>query len=106
MPKKSAGRASRARAQRHSRPAPRPGAVLPFERTASAAPPIGTPGVTGSVVGAAIPARPAVRTVRPARVGSLIPITDYRYVMADLRRIGVLAAAAFVILIGLTFVIH
>jgi hypothetical protein len=33
-------------------------------------------------------------------------INDYSYVGADLRRIAVLAAGAFAILIGLTFVVH
>jgi hypothetical protein len=46
------------------------------------------------------------RTYRPARGSSLPMITDYRYVFADLRRIGLLAAGAFIILIILTFVIH
>jgi hypothetical protein len=32
-------------------------------------------------------------------------ITDYGYVAKDLRRIGILAGAAFAILIGLSFVI-
>jgi hypothetical protein len=46
------------------------------------------------------------RAPRPARASSLTAITDYSYVFADLRRIGVLAAAAFLVLIGLTFVVH
>jgi len=33
-------------------------------------------------------------------------INDYSYVGADLRRIAMLAGGAFVVLIGLTFVIH
>jgi len=33
-------------------------------------------------------------------------ITDYHYVLDDLRRVGILAALAFLVLIGLTFVIH
>jgi hypothetical protein len=43
---------------------------------------------------------------RPARASSLPAITDYGYVFADLRRIGILAAVAFLVLIGLTFVVH
>jgi hypothetical protein len=33
-------------------------------------------------------------------------INDYSYVFADLRRIGLFAAAAFAALVGLTFVVH
>ncbi len=113
MPKKQAGRSTRARASRPAiRPSARPSAAVPVESTPLVSPSIGTPGVTGSSVGPSFApgprsaARAAARTYRAPRMGSLIPITDYSYVMADLRRIGVLAGAAFIILIGLTFVIH
>ena len=112
MPKKSGGKASRARASRPARQSARPSAVVPFDSAPVVAPPIGTPGVTGSSVGSAYapratsPSRTPSRSYRAPRAGSLIPITDYSYVMADLKRIGVLAAVAFVILAGLTFVIH
>ena len=113
MPKKQAGRPSRARASRPpTRPSARPSAAVPVESAPLVSPSFGTPGVTGSPVGptyaprSASPPRAANRVYRAPRIGSLIPITDYSYVMADLRRIGVLAGAAFVILIGLTFVIH
>ena len=43
---------------------------------------------------------------RPARSNAPSLVTDYAYVMSDLRRIGVLAGAAFVLLVALTFVIR
>ncbi len=43
---------------------------------------------------------------RPARPSAPTLVTDYAYVMADLRRIGILAARAFALLIALTFVIR
>ena len=43
---------------------------------------------------------------RPGRQTGPTLVTDYAYVMADLRRIGILAAAAFAILVVLTFVIR
>lgn len=47
--------------------------------------------------------RPAARSSR----GQSAPLpTDYGYVATDLRRIGIMAAAAVVILVGLSFLIH
>ena len=43
---------------------------------------------------------------RPIRGGPTPVTVDYHYVLADLRRIGLLALVAFVILGGLTLVIH
>jgi hypothetical protein len=43
---------------------------------------------------------------RTARAAGPTIITDYSYVTKDLRRIGVLAGAAFAILIGLSFVVR
>ncbi|MGH2457447.1 MAG: hypothetical protein ACRDIY_01105 [Chloroflexota bacterium] len=113
MPKKQAGRTARARASRPpTRPSARPSAAVPVERAPMMPPSIGTPGVTGSPIAptytprSASPTRAASRSYRAPKLGSLIPITDYNYVIADLRRIAMLAAAAFVILIGLTFLIH
>ena len=113
MPKKQAGRPSRARANRPStRPSARPSAAVPVESAPLISPSFGTPGVTGSAVTPTYTPRPASPTRAPSRIyraprtGSLIPITNYSYVMADLRRIGVLAVAGFVVLIGLTFVVH
>lgn len=112
MPKKSGGKASRARASRPARQSPRPSAALPFDSTPAVAPPVGTPGITGSATGHPMPARASGaprtpnRSYRSPRSGGLIPITDYSYVLTDLRHIGILAAAAFVILAGLTFVVH
>jgi hypothetical protein len=103
-----------------------PGSTTPAKRPvapASVRRPI-PPAPTGSAVWGAPPAvevvpRPAAprptsasrfapssRLARPARASSLAAITDYHYVLADLRRIGILAAIAFLVLIGLTFVIH
>ena len=48
-------------------------------------------------------ARPLIRPLGPS--GPTI-ITDYAYVMTDLRRIGILAAVAFVVLLALSFVIR
>jgi hypothetical protein len=63
--------------------------------------------VSSSATGATPrPPTPGARIVRPSRAGSLPSITDYGYVFADLRRIGLLAGAAFAVLIGLTFVVH
>jgi hypothetical protein len=42
---------------------------------------------------------------RPARHPVATIITDYSYVRSDLRRIGILAASAFAILIALSFVV-
>jgi hypothetical protein len=106
MPKKSSGKASRARAARPNRPSPRPSAVLPFDSEAVTVPSVASQSVDAPPAAPSYPRRPQSRTYRPPRSGSLIPITDYSYVMADLKRIGILAGAAFVILIGLTFVVH
>lgn len=107
MPRKSGGKGSRARANRPSRSVARPSAVLPYSSASSAAPsPAARQAETYSTASPSPSTRPHARTYRPPRSGSLIPITDYSYVMADLRRIGVLAGAAFLILIGLTFVVH
>lgn len=106
MSKKSGGRGSRARGNRSPRPLPRPAADAPIEQAtpfpAPASPPTATARPAARQPMSSIPPR----TRRPARSGGLIPITDYSYVMTDLRRIAVLAAAAFVVLGGLTFVVH
>lgn len=116
MPKKSgpkprtrgpSGPASPAKRSTHSvrRPAP-PAAtgdpVLGYppvvEEAPRRAPPVAT----------ATPARfaPTARVARSPRPGALSTITNYHYVLDDLRRIGILAAIAFLVLIGLTFVVH
>jgi hypothetical protein len=46
------------------------------------------------------------RPYRGPRSSNAPLITDYHYVLDDLRRIGLLAGVAFAALIGLTFVIH
>jgi hypothetical protein len=45
-------------------------------------------------------------TRRPAPKASPALVTDYGYVTADLKRIGVVSAAAFAILVVLSFVIR
>lgn len=105
MPKKSSGKSARGRVAHPSRPPSRPAAVVPVDRTTmSPAPPSAV--TTPAAASAARPVSAAARAPRPLRTGSLIPITDYRYVMSDLRRIALLAGAALLVLVGLTFVIH
>ncbi|HLG51846.1 MAG TPA: hypothetical protein VKY56_09475 [Chloroflexota bacterium] len=104
MARKSGGKTSRARTRRSPRPAARPSAVLPVD---SAVAPAGTatgPRQSGPAPSAARPA--AGSLTRTLRSGSLIPITDYSYVLADLKRITVLAVGAFIILLVLTFLLH
>ncbi len=104
MPKKNPGKAARPRVHR----APRTTAAIPVE---SAAPTVATaaalsasrPSTTASSFGSRTPAPPRLPRARPT---GLTMINDYSYVGADLRRIAVLAAGAFAILIGLTFVVH
>jgi len=58
---------------------------------------------------AAMPARPANAASRTAGVAARVPVTvtaDYHYVLKDLRRLGILAATFFVILIGLGLIIR
>jgi len=106
MPKKSTGKSSRARVSRPSRPAARPAAVLPIGNAPLAPPPV-APSVGSTMEPmTARPSRAPSRAYRAPRGGGLIPITDYSYVMHDLRRIAMLAAAAFVVLGALTFVVH
>src|SRR5262245_22282958 len=84
-----------------------PSAPPPLEpaRDAATAPEAGAPTPGGR------PPRPtqrlggASRFVRSAAPPPEVQI-DYRQVVADLRQIGILAAIAFLILIGLTFVIR
>jgi hypothetical protein len=45
-------------------------------------------------------------STRGARSGATGLTTDYRYVVADLKRIAVLAGATFAVLFGLTFIIR
>ena len=57
---------------------------------------------------AASPPRQSIlNTVRrpPAKTGPALN-TDYRYVFADLRRIGIVSTAALVVLVALSFVIR
>jgi hypothetical protein len=129
MPKKTGAKTSRTRtssanaprAPRQTRPAPRPSAAIPVDTPASAVEAVTLPRApvadvpvaeprppvrAGSLSRPAPAARPPSRLGRSSRAASLPLITDYSYVMTDLRRIGVLALGAFIILGALTFVIH
>src|SRR5215469_8588210 len=114
MPKKSGPRHGRARvppgvSASTKRPlprAPRPTASVPVDSAIWESPPAAEPAPLPRRAPLARPGLGERRLPRPSRANSLPMITDYRYVFADLRRIGILAAAAFLILIGLTFVIH
>jgi hypothetical protein len=110
MPRKTDSRTAgpagaESRARRPSRQVPRPSAVVPVGVEAPARPaPERAPAPATSTPPRTAYAVP--RATRPARASSLPAITDYGYVFADLRRIGILAGAAFLVLIGLTFVVH
>lgn len=56
-----------------------------------------------------VPARPANLASRTAGVAPRVPVTvtsDYSYVLKDLRRLGMLAAAFFVMLVALGLIIR
>ncbi len=58
---------------------------------------------------AAAPARPANAASRMAGAAPRVPVTvttDYHYVLKDLRRLGILAATFFAILVGLGLIIR
>ena len=114
MPKKPGPKGLRAhtapsgepRPRRVTRQLSRPVAAVPIggavpTRAAPPPTPTANPAVSGSR-----PSSGAGRLYRPARASSLPLIVDYRYVLADLKRIALLAAVAFAVLIGLTFVVH
>lgn len=108
MPKKSGGKSGR---QRHyTQPTSRPARPMPVAPVTETLKPTPQPVEIEPI--AAPPPRPiASARVRPsaraARSASRAPlITDYAYVAADLKRIAILAAGAFVIIGGLTLVIH
>jgi hypothetical protein len=110
MPRKSGSRpgapgGSESRARRPVRQLPRPTASVPIGADAPARPSVDR---TVVQVAAAPPRTPytSSRGIRPSRASSFPAITDYGYVFADLRRIGLLAAVAFLVLTGLTFVVH
>jgi hypothetical protein len=113
MPKKPGARPPRANLipGRETRPARRParsGPAIPIGSTVPVVEPIAAPPPRAEFAPAAT-ARPrlaASRTYRPPRSSIAPLITDYRYVLTDLRRIGVLAGVAFAVLLALTFVIH
>ena len=108
MPKKSGGKSGRPRhyTQPTSRPA-RTHEVTPITETLKPSPqsaeiePVAAPPPRPIASGRA---RPSTRPVRSASRAPLI--TDYSYVGADLKRIALLAAGAFVVIGGLTFVVH
>ena len=92
------------RRTRQVRQAPRPTAAVPVE---SAAVPVVRPAAEIPAARPGLSSRPAspTRINRPARSSSTL-ISDYGYVSRDLTRIAALAAVAFAVLVGLTFVIH
>lgn len=124
MAKKSGAKSARARNRGNPGAAPQPtrgphpNPIVPVERPLEPR--------TDVVLESRAPTAPVtpaapVRPVRPtpfgtaraassplrARSTSHLPIsTDYGYVIADLKRIGLLAGAALAVLAGLTFVIH
>lgn len=111
MPKRTpSGRMKKS--ARDRRPSPRP--VEAAEATASAAPATTAPTTPSRLLGnptraaAGQPSRQSVLSSvrRPARQSGPTLITDYAYVLSDLRRIGILAVVAVAILVGLTFVIR
>lgn len=109
MPRKSAAKSSsRGRVHQSGRPTPRPTSVIPIEAEIVPA----SQGIEVPIERTAIrpAARPAPRAVRPSsrplRSRDPVMITDYGYVIEDLKRIGILAGAAIVSLLALTFVIH
>jgi hypothetical protein len=92
-----------ARRARQVRQAPRPTATVPIESAAvPVRPPVELPASRPAQT--ARPASPS-RINRPGRTSSTL-ISDYSYVSRDLTRIASLAAVAFAVLVGLTFVIH
>ena len=79
------------------------------QQTGSNAPTGAAPAARTAAPRAAAPARPANAASRTAGVAARIPVTvttDYHYVLKDLRRLGILAATFFVILVGLGLIIR
>lgn len=83
----------------------------PGESTAASQLPSGSPATS------AAPTRPQSPNVAPrpsmlagvrrtTRASGPALVTDYNYVISDLKRIGILAGGAMVLLIGLTFVVR
>ena len=87
---------------RQTHPAPRPTAAVPIE----SAPQVEQSAAQSAPRPVSV-ARPAsaIRANRPSRATSTL-ISDYGYVSRDLTRIAILAALAFAVLVGLTFVVH
>lgn len=103
MPKRTpSGRTKRT--SREHRPAPRVAASLPPSEEPSAAPRREETAAAGVTTGVRTSMLANVR--RPARHAGPTIIADYGYVLTDLRRIAMLASAAVVILVALTFVIR
>jgi hypothetical protein len=91
------------RRNRQVHPAPRPSAAVPVESAPAAIRPPAEATVTRPLQIGRPPT--VLRTNRPSRVATTL-VEDYRYVVRDLTRIGILAVVAFAVLFGLTFVVH
>jgi hypothetical protein len=102
MPKRTpSGRAKRTR---DHRPEPRVAASLPPREASPATP--RRDEAAPSAPSASVRTSMLANVRRPARRPGQTLITDYSYVLTDLRRIATLAVAAVVILVALTFVIR
>ncbi len=112
MPKKSNARPPRAHLLpgQEPRPARRPARSGPAIPIGTVVPPVELPRPEPADAAPAPGPRPrsvvSPRPYRGPRSSNAPLITDYHYVLDDLRRIGLLAGVAFAALIGLTFVIH
>ncbi len=79
------------------------------QQTGSTSPAGAAPAARTAAPRTAMPARPANAASRAAAAAPRVPVTvttDYHYVLKDLRRLGILAATFFVILVGLGLIIR
>ncbi len=107
MPKKSLP-PSRSDRRDKRRGVARPPATPAGESAAPVAKPsLGTTAATAGIKTPISSARGAwAPVVRSSARGGTIHDEEYRYIYGDLRRIGILAGSAFVVLIALTFVLR
>lgn len=79
------------------------------QQTGGGTPAGATPAARTVTPRVAAPARPANAASRMAGAAPRVPVTvttDYHYVLKDLRRLGILAATFFAILVGLGLIIR